>query len=232
MAYFDHFALSSSKPVGGWIKRQTKHHEFTLLQQWLPGRNCAVLEIGPGKGELTDLFMAAGYHNYTAVEPNDLMREQLERKGIKTKNYLIPQLQEESDRYDALVLIDVFEHLNSASDAQLFMTEARRVLRPGGVLYILSPDYLHWKEDFFNCDFSHNNVTSVRRAQQLFVNYGFQTRFVAYMSGWFVGAWATVMSNIARLALSFANSNGHDQKLYKLKLTMLRRFVIIGTKQP
>lgn len=231
MSFFDHFAKSSSTPVGKRIKRRERQRQFDLMQPFLPNRDCTILEIGPGMGELSEIFLNAGYRNYTVVEPNNTMRNSLAARGVVTKNYLIPHLHEEENAYDAIILFDVFEHLTDTHEATIFLTEARRVLRPGGLLCILAPDYLHWKEDFFNCDFSHANVTSLRRTLQIFHNNGFRTLKYAYFSGFFMGMSAGVVSHMVRYVLPFSSSNGIDKKLYKLKLTFLRKFLIIGRKQ-
>ncbi len=115
--------------------------------------------------------------------------------------------------------------------SRVLTTEAWRVLQPGGILSIASPDYLHWKEDFYNCDYSHNNVTTVRRTLQLLHNSGFQVLKHVYLSGFFTGRPATLASYLVRWRLLFANSNRLDRKLYKLKLDFLRRFIVIGEKQ-
>ena len=231
MSYFDHFAESPSTAIGSWITRRTKQRELALMRPFFSSRDCAILEIGPGMGGSAALFAEAGYHNYAVVEPNPIMREHLARKGFITKDYMIPELAEQDSSYDAIVLINVFEHLNSSREAQTFIAEARRVLRPGGIVCMASPDYLHWQGDFFNCDFSHSNVTSVRRTLQLFHNNGFRTLKCVYFSGFFSGTLATLISHLTRIALCAANSNGMDKKLYKLKLTFLRRFFIIAARQ-
>ena len=231
MSFFDHYAQSSSTPLGDCIKRRERKRQFAVMEPFLRSRGCQILEIGPGMGELPDLFLNAGYRNYTVVEPNDRMRNRLAARGVMTKNYLIPHLHEEDNAYDAIILFEVFEHLNDSHEAAIFIAEARRVLRPGGLLCILAPDYLHWKEDFFNCDFSHANVTSVRRTLQLFYNNGFRMLTYAYFSGFFMRIPATVASHMVRLAFAFSSSNGIDKKWYKIKLTFLRKFLIIGRKQ-
>jgi SAM-dependent methyltransferase len=231
MSCFEHF-VQSTTPVGHWIMRSRGQREISILQPFLPGRDCAILEVGAGMGEMAELLRQAGYRNYTAVEPSNAMREHLARKGITAKDYMIPPLAEKDCSYDAIVLIDVFEHLNDARETQSFIAEAWRVLQPDGILCIASPDYLHWKEDFFNCDYSHNNVTSVRRTLQLLHNNGFRVPKYVYLSGFFTGILASVASYLVRWGLFFANGNGLDKKLYKLKLTFLRRFLIIGVKQP
>ncbi len=231
MTYFDHFAHSPGTPIGQWIKKRSRHRVFTIIESLLRGPEAAILEIGPGWGELAECFHNAGYHNYTAVEPSKTMRDRLENRGFLTKNYLIPELVETDISYDVIILADVFEHLNDINEARFFIAEARRVLKIGGILCILSPDYLHWKADFFNCDFSHSNVTSIRRTLQLFHNNGFRMLKYIYFSGFLTGMPATMVSHLGRLGLFFLRGNAIDSKLYKLKLVFLRRFLIIGEKQ-
>jgi cyclopropane fatty-acyl-phospholipid synthase-like methyltransferase len=231
MSYFDHFAHSPGTPIGNCIKRRSRQRVFIIIEALLHDPECAILEIGPGWGELAECFRNAAYHNYTVVEPNRMMRNHLASKGFVTKNYLIPDLAEADNSYDVIILVDVFEHLNDTHEAKVFIAEARRVLRPDGILCILSPDYLHWKEDFFNSDFSHSNATSVRRTLQLFHTNGFRALTYVYFSGFLTGMLATLVSHLVRLGFFFLSGNAIDSKLYKLKLAFLRQFLIIGVNQ-
>ena len=92
MTYFDHFAHSPGTPIGKWIKKRSRQRVFAIIEPLLRGPEAAILEIGPGWGELAESFRNAGYHNYTAVEPSKTMREGLASRGFVTKNYLIPDL--------------------------------------------------------------------------------------------------------------------------------------------
>ena len=228
MSYYDHFAAQSTTRAGRWVKRHARQRQLARILPFLPDRLSAILEIGPGFGELADLFQEAGYRNYTAVEPNGLMRERLEQRGIKTKSYSLPYLEEEDRSYDAIVLFHVFEHLNGNHEARLFLSEARRVLRLQGLLCILAPDYLHCGRDFFNVDYTHNNVTTVRRASQLFQDNGFRPVDWAYFSGLFSGPLATLVSTLVRYALFFSSGNNLADRLYKVKTSFLRSFLMTG----
>src|SRR5262249_47946026 len=64
MAYFDHFAQSRGTALGNWLSRQAKRSQFVHIQRLLPRQDSAILEIGPGRGHLADLFYQAGYHDY------------------------------------------------------------------------------------------------------------------------------------------------------------------------
>ena len=231
MSYFDHFADPHTTRVGAWIVQQTVLTEVRLMSPFLPSRDSAILEIGPGMGILADELKKNGYRNYTGVEPNFSMRERLVQRGHSVKDYLAPPLIENDNEFDFIILSNVFEHFNGTSEAVAFMEEAQRVLKKGGRICILSPDYLHWREEFFNCDYTHSNITTVRRTIQLFHNTGFNTCYFTYLSGFFSGIMATLLSNLTRLFLYFANGNGLDKKIYKLKATFLRRILVIGEKK-
>jgi SAM-dependent methyltransferase len=232
MAYFDHFAKSRSTKIGNFFSQLLIRKEHKLILNYLgANKNIQILEIGPGKGSLAKLFIAGGYKNYDIVEPNSLMRKKLQNFGIrKAKNYLIPKLKEKSASYDAIICCDVFEHLNNGQDAQLFISEAQRVLKRAGIITILSPDYLDWGRDFYNCDFSHNHPTTVRRTTQLFSNYGIECLCYKYTYSFLSGFWGELVHLLIKGFLFYVKGNNINSKVYKLKLNFLRRFIIVGKK--
>lgn len=233
MAYFDHFATGRSTGIGDWLTSHAIEAQFRFLASHLPaGRAPEILEIGPGQGEFAARILAAGHRAYDVVEPNDLLRGKLEAMGIrKAKAYLIPELREADASYDAIVICDVFEHLNDAREAQRFVAEAKRVLRPGGILFILSPDLMDWKEDFYNCDFSHSNPTTVRRTHEIFLNEGLATVAHRYSYSGFEGALGFLLNRLVKASTFWATGEDLDFKPYKLRLTFLRRFMIVGRKE-
>lgn len=230
MKFFDHFADASMTPQGAWIVEQTHRAEFRLMRPYLAHDDISLLEIGPGQGGLSRVLAREGFSNYIGVEPNTQMREALADAGFRTKNYLVPPFQEQDESFDWVILINVFEHLNGTPEAAHLVQDAYRILKPQGFLCLAGPDYLHWKQDFFNCDYTHSNIMTVRRSIQLFHNYGFRTVKYEYLSGFMTGFAATALSRLTRAGLFYANGNGIDKKLYKLKLSFLRRFLIIGQR--
>jgi len=232
LAYFDHFATGRSTRVGDWLTVRAIETQFAFLSRYLPHDGKAdILEIGPGYGELAARIMAAGYANYDVVEPNPVLRAKIASLGLRlTKSYRIPDIDEPDESYDAIIACDVFEHLNDSREAQRFIAEAKRVLRGGGILFILSPDFMDWKEDFYNCDFSHSNPTTVRRTREMFLNEELVTEANRYMYSGFTGLAGLVMSRLVKMATFWASGEGLDVKFYKLRLTFLRRFMIIGRK--
>jgi SAM-dependent methyltransferase len=232
MAYFDHFATGTSTSVGDWLTRHAIEAQFRFLAAHLPvERDPEILEIGPGHGEFAERLISDGYRRYDVAEPNETLRAKLVHLGVRrAKNYLIPTLPEADASYDAILVCDVFEHLNDAREAQAFVKEAKRVLRPGGVLFILSPDLMDWKEEFYNCDFSHSNPTTVRRTHEMFINEGMQTAGFAYSYSGFTGPVGFILSKLVKVATFWTCGEDLDFKPYKLRLTFLRRFMIVGRK--
>jgi hypothetical protein len=62
--------------------------------------------------------------------------------------------------------------------ARQFTAEARRALRPGGLFFVVVPDYLKERTFFWDVDYTHNFVTTERRVKQLFNDGGFDVLHV------------------------------------------------------
>ncbi len=192
----------------------------------------SVLEIGPGRGEFGELCLERKLQ-YHAVEPNPTLAESLRGRGANVVCARVPPLPALDRRFDAVVMINVMEHMNGLEQALDLSCQVRQVLKPGGKFVIHCPDYLSWRLHFFNCDFSHNYVTTRRRLDQLLINAGYADIRSRYMSGPFTGAGAVVVSSIASrmpfgaLDALFPRCSACS-RLYKLQLTFSRRVLILG----
>ncbi|MHC4439578.1 MAG: hypothetical protein ACYS3S_19650 [Planctomycetota bacterium] len=101
---------------------------------------------------------------------------------------------------------------------------------------ICSPDYLNYRHNFFNCDFSHSYVTTRRRLKQLLVSGGFGNIRSCYVSGPISGVSGMIISAIvSRMPFGFLNGAFPNSKifhkLYKMQLTLSRKVLILGEKQ-
>ncbi len=233
MAYFDHFAQGKATRLGDWLTQRTIARQFGFLARHLPSNNTLlqILEIGPGHGEFAAEFLNRGYRNYDVVEPNPTLRTKLQAIGVRNaRDYLIPNLMEEDNSYDLIIICDVFEHLNDTREALRFISEARRVLAPGGLLFILSPDLMDWREDFYNCDFSHSNPTTVRRTLEMFQNENLEPLEFTYTYSCFGGIVGYLLNKLVKSITFWTIGESTDFKPYKLRLTFLRRFMVIGRK--
>lgn len=235
MRFFGHFADNKPTSFGSWLTRQTVKAQFKFLNDDLPSdRSIAILEIGPGRGEFASEFLQAGYVNYSIVEPDDTLRAICESLPVKTAySTTIPPFPVASGTQDLVIMCDVFEHMNDTKMATDVIAEMKRVLKPNGLVLILSPDYLQWKEEFYNCDFSHSNPTTVRRTSQMFSNAGIETVKYGYHYNFLSGVIGMTVGGLVKLLTGPLKGLGasNDSRLYRLRLCFLRRFLIIGRNQ-
>src|SRR5690606_23749146 len=99
-----------------------------------------ILEIGPGKGDFAKLCVNNKL-DYTAIEPNSLMVENLKAQNINVKKDFVPPIDFPDKSFDFIYLADVFEHMSSYSKAIKLIRECLRVLKPAGRICIISPEY-------------------------------------------------------------------------------------------
>lgn len=230
--FFDHFSRED-KPtkMGMWLVKALSRRIFRYTGV---ASGSSILEIGPGRGVFADSCLEKGIE-YVAVEPNRQMAASLEKRGTAVICAMVPPLPAVDKEFDVVVMINVMEHMNSMQDALQIARQIRGVLKPKGKLVICSPDYLNWRLNFFNCDFSHNYVTTRRRLNQLLVNAGFKNIKSYYLSGPFSGFVCFLVSAlVSRLPFRIFNAIFPDNKvfykLYKIQLTFLRKVLILARK--
>lgn len=231
-AFFDHFS-KDDKPTAMGV-RLVKALATRIFRFLEPGPGTSVLEIGPGRGDFADICLARGI-DYFAVEANHQMAESLKSRGAGVILARVPPLPELDKRFDAAVMINVMEHMNSMADALQITQQIRKVLKPGGKFVICSPDYLNWRRNFFNCDFSHSYVTTRRRLKQLLINGGFGNIRSCHLCGHVSGPLCWLLTPIiGRLPFGLLNAMFQDSKLfyklYKGQLTFSRKVLILGQK--
>lgn len=98
-----------------------------------------LLQVGCGYGLLLDEARRRGYDVEgveLSAEGSRYAREQL---GLTVHEMAVEEMQLEGKRYDALVLVDVIEHLE---DPVAVLDRLLRVLEPDGAVLIVTPDPL------------------------------------------------------------------------------------------
>jgi SAM-dependent methyltransferase len=112
------------------------------LDRYLPDLQSSppVLDLGCGRGELLLLLREAGVEA-TGVEGDSSLAGAARRRGLEViEGDVLEVLRSlENDAWGAVTAIHLFEHLAPAVLAAV-LGEIRRVLRPGGVLIVESPN--------------------------------------------------------------------------------------------
>ena len=112
-----------------------------------------VLEIGAGRGEFA-MKCQNRRLNYTGVEPSSELRVNLEKLGFKTINQTVPPICFEKEHFDLIHSYHFVEHLKDYAEVMLFFEEAFRVLKPGGYISVIAPNYLTLGSLFFDMNTS------------------------------------------------------------------------------
>jgi SAM-dependent methyltransferase len=196
-----------------------------------PGR---LLEIGPGQGSLAALAVEAGWQ-YSAIEPSPLLARQLRARGFEVIQAWTPPIEAAALSCDVVYADQVLEHMSGIDAARNLTSEALRVLRPGGVLFVVVPDYLKERGFFWDIDYTHNFVTTERRVRQLLYDGGFEIERVVRNIG---VASGVLRDGLAALAL-VANIPGLDalsrythteEFLFKLRKNLFETLTFVARK--
>ena len=164
-----------------------------------------MLEIGPGKGSLALAAVEAGWR-YRAIEASPILIKELREMGLEVIEGWAPPMRTGDATCDVVYADQVLEHMSGIDSAREFVAESLRVLRPGGVLFVVVPDYLKERGFFWDVDYTHNFVTTERRVRQLLWDGGFEIERVVRS----IGAATGVKRDILAAGAVFTNLPGLD----------------------
>lgn len=135
------------------------------------GPAAKLLDVGCGTG-----WIAEHFADYTGIDgsPEAVDRAQKLGRNVSLGDVDKP-LPYEDETFDAVIMKDLLEHV---TDPASVVTEARRVLRPGGLVFASSPDAQRWVWD----DYTHKRAFSRKSFRLLFADQGFDVLKVSYES--------------------------------------------------
>lgn len=137
--YYDSWGIDSAENSTERMKQATFHDKLALIERSLPAKG-RILDIGCATGFFLDASRQRGWECHgVELSPysSEIAREKIGRDRIFTG-----QLAEAcfaDDFFDAVVMTDVIEHVAAVGP---FMAEAARILKPGGIAAITTPDPL------------------------------------------------------------------------------------------
>jgi SAM-dependent methyltransferase len=145
--YGPNYVLVENDPAGESMvlqsKRATADHYLDLLAAAGVSARGQLLEIGCGQGNFLRQAANRGF-DVTGVEYSgfacERARANLDGRGRVLQGE-ISVLASESAAYDVCVLCDVIEHVR---DPAAFLREIIRLLRPGGMLLVVTPSLASW----------------------------------------------------------------------------------------
>jgi SAM-dependent methyltransferase len=170
--FYKTFSEKKLTSYGSSRRGRIERHRLGLLHRYLkpPGE---MYEIGPGHGTLAEQAIEAGWR-YTAIEASPILVDVLRKKGLAVIESWTPPMPIADTSADVVYADQVLEHMSGIDGARHFTAEALRSLRPGGIFFVVVPDYLKERTFFWDVDYTHNFVTTERRVRQLFNDGGFE----------------------------------------------------------
>jgi SAM-dependent methyltransferase len=127
-----------------------------------------LLEIGCGRGEFVSAFQSLGLDCH-AVECSQYSLKELTHIKIKNADISKDRLPYDDNAFDVVYHKSLIEHLYVPDN---LMKETFRVLKPGGRVIILTPDWASQMKVFYE-DFTHSRPYDITSLGDLLKVYGF-----------------------------------------------------------
>ena len=231
--FYKTFSEKSLTTYGAGRRSRIERHRLSLLQRFAkaPG---TFFEIGPGHGTLGELAVASGW-DYTAIEASDILMDVLTKKGLKVIKAWTPPMPMAVGSANVVYADQVLEHMRGIDDARQFTAEARRCLKPGGIFFVVVPDYLKERQFFWDVDYTHNFVTTERRVKQLFNDGGFEILHIERAIGLATGikrdllAAAAVFINLPGVD-ALSRYTGSEDLVFKIRKNLFETLTFVARK--
>jgi SAM-dependent methyltransferase len=159
----------------------------------------------------------------------------LRRKGLAVIESWTPPIPIGDASADVVYADQVLEHMNGIESARQFTAEALRALRPGGVFFVVVPDYLKERTFFWDVDYTHNFVTTERRVRQLFNDGGFEILHLERGIGVATGlardalAAAALLVNIPGVD-ALSRYTGTEDLVFKIRKNLFETLTFVARK--
>ncbi|MBS4016184.1 MAG: class I SAM-dependent methyltransferase [Candidatus Latescibacteria bacterium] len=200
MPFYDFKSKTPRTAIGQKIVEQVTNKVFKTVRPYLQ-KDFHILDIGAGNGEFAERCLKNNFV-YTAVEVNEEYKNKLTSIGAKVISALVPPIPLNDNIYDYVHLSHLIEHMQSSTKALELVSEINRVLKPGGYLCIIAPDYLHSHSFFYDSDYTHSFVTTQNRVKMLLTDASYKIVFSRYLAGgqtgwrqWFLSLFGWIYNN-------------------------------------
>lgn len=175
-----------SEPLSATYDKVRIRHSDDLIKLLRPylADGAKVLDVGPGHGHFLRAAVATGMIA-DAIEPSDDFRSRLCESGVDISPEEVPPIRRSDASYDLINASMFLENLPTHREAGDFASEAYRVLKPGGIISLIFPDYMTWGRFFFDEHYTHGFVTTEERVRHLLICQGLEIIRVEHVLGWY-----------------------------------------------
>lgn len=142
-----------------------------FFQQYIDEQRDTVLDIGSGWGEFINAVKA---RRKLAIDVSaEYARFLAPNVQYSLQSCFHTALRDES--VDVVFASNVFEHLPARDDVMTALTECRRILRPGGRMMILQPNFKYCSREYFDI-FDHYQAYTHVSMREVLQMTGFRVR--------------------------------------------------------
>lgn len=193
-------------------------------------KNKVVLDIACGSGYGSDLLLKSGAKQVFGV---DISKEAvgycIEKYSHKNLSFLVGDVRNvpiENNKIDLLVSFETIEHVNE-EDQKIFINEIRRVLKPGGILLMSTPNISAFRAEREN-DFHLKELTVSEYRNILHSKFKFNKIYYqdSLESNYILNKEETTNVNY------FLNGNVNTSKIEALKTKDAVFFVSVSSNNP
>lgn len=155
--------------------RSQDAHRQQVIERLPSDRGARIVDIGCGNGALVLQILQAGYRDVTGVDVSAEQVELARQRGLGSIIHadLLDWFDNTSERFDAVVAVDLLEHFDP-SEVLSTLDRAWRVLTPGGRVIIRTPNAEGpFGSRYRYSDLTHGVAFTARSMQQALRASGF-----------------------------------------------------------
>jgi glycosyltransferase involved in cell wall biosynthesis/SAM-dependent methyltransferase len=187
--YNEDYFLGADTPEGGTriaeMKGATARHYLSQIRRYRGPEKGRLLEIGCGQGDFLLEAQRQGY-DVSGIDISRSAAALANRRlgAMKVTPGVLEQAALENGSFDVCVLSDVIEHTR---DPIHFLANVRRLLKPGGVLFIATPSLGSWsarllRQNWMEFKPEHLTYFDEKTIQTLLYRTGFH--HIVVQPGW------------------------------------------------
>jgi len=142
-----------------------------LADTYFKARSGKILDVCCGRGEFLEIFNDLGFEAYGVDNDPVTGKEKLK---VKIANVDLEKLPYQDNFFDFIMIKSAIEHVGNVSH---LMDNLYRVLKPGGKIIILTPDWKVVYKIFYD-DFDHKSPFTKFSLHDLLLRYNFKSIMV------------------------------------------------------
>lgn len=160
---------------GGYtVENISSFHKMALPflgENFFPNKSFKILDIGAGNGHTLIPLKNSGWKNLWALDIDDFNKKFFEDSGIGfiKANLDSEKIPFDDNYFDTVLSFHVIEHIQNLNN---YLGEIRRVLKKGGILILVTPDWrkqykIFWRDHTHIHPYDKESISRLLRAHDL-----------------------------------------------------------------